>query len=85
MHAFTQVRAADGAHFHPVPDKPGKWWCDLAALARQRLLEQGVGSVWGNDSTAAWCTHLQASLYFSHRRDRVSGRMAAAIFLEKPP
>jgi YfiH family protein len=83
VQAFAEQQAEDQVHFQPIHERPGKWWCDLAALARQRLIAQGVQQIWGNDSTPAWCTHLQSTLYFSHRRDRVSGRMAAVIFLEE--
>ena len=59
----------------------GKWRADLAGLARQRLAAMGVGQVFGNDGSPAWCTVSQASRFFSHRRDRVSGRLAACIWL----
>lgn len=63
----------------------GKWFADLPALARQSLLRAGVAEVHGNDGTPAWCTFLQESRFFSHRRDAVrlgsSGRMAACIWL----
>jgi YfiH family protein len=59
----------------------GKWLADLPALARQRLASVGVPAVHGNDGSAAWCTVSQPSRFFSHRRDGVSGRMAAAIWL----
>ena len=73
---------ADAArHFQPMAQRPGKWWADLPALARDRLAAQGVQRIWGNDGSADWCTHSRPDLYFSHRRDKVSGRQAAAIFL----
>jgi len=50
-------------------------------LARQRLAALGDIAVYGNDGTDAWCTVSQPSRFFSHRRDRVSGRMAASIWL----
>lgn len=59
---------------------PGKWLVDLAGLARTRLLAQGVHRIHGNDGTPAWCTVSQAQRYFSYRRDRISGRMAASIW-----
>jgi polyphenol oxidase len=59
------------------PSAPGKWLADLPALARARLAAAGVGSVTGGD----WCTVEDASRFFSFRRDRVSGRMAAAIWI----
>jgi YfiH family protein len=67
------------------PGQPGKWWADLAQLARWRLMRLGVHRVFGNDSSPDWCTVAQGSRFFSHRRDsRVlgqTGRMAACIWL----
>ena len=65
-----------GAHFRPGI-APGKWWADLPALARLRLSEAGVRQVSGG----AWCTHSDASRFFSFRRDRVTGRHAASIWI----
>ncbi|OIN91706.1 MAG: laccase [Comamonadaceae bacterium CG1_02_60_18] len=58
----------------------GKWLADLAGLARLRLRAAGVTQVFGNDSSAAWCTFANASRFFSHRRDRVTGRFAASVW-----
>lgn len=60
---------------------PGKWLADLPGLARDRLAALGIASTSGNDGTARWCTVTNASRFFSHRRDRLSGRFAAAIWL----
>jgi len=59
-----------------------KWLADLPGLARLRLAALGVTRIYGNDGTDAWCTFSNPSRYFSHRRDRVSGRMAACIWLD---
>ncbi|HZY19288.1 MAG TPA: peptidoglycan editing factor PgeF [Ramlibacter sp.] len=59
----------------------GKWLADLPGLARDRLQALGLVHAWGNDGSAAWCTVGNPSRFFSHRRDRVSGRFAAAIWL----
>ena len=61
-----------------VPKGPGKWWADLASLARDRLQAAGVRAVGGG----AWCTVREPSRFFSFRRDRVTGRMAAAVWIE---
>ena len=61
-----------------VPKGLGKWWADLASLARDRLQAAGVGSIGGG----TWCTVSEPSPFFSFRRDRVTGRMAAAIWIE---
>ena len=82
-----EVRAAFVESLPPaagcfVPSGAGKWLADLAGLARQRLAAAGVSRISGNDGSAAWCTVGNPSRFFSHRRDRVSGRMAACIWLE---
>ena len=57
-----------------------KWLADLQGLARLRLAAAGVTQVYGNDGSAPWCTVANPSRFFSHRRDGVSGRMAACIW-----
>ena len=44
------------------------------------LRDLGVEQIYGNDGSAAWCTVSNPLRFFSHRRDRVSGRMAACIW-----
>ena len=86
--AFCDAPGALGAAaaqcFVARPDAPGKFLCDLAGLARLRLQAMGITAIYGNDSTAPWCTVTQASRFFSHRRDSValggSGRFAACIW-----
>lgn len=63
------------------PHGAGKWLADLQGLARLRLAALGVTQVYGNDGSAGWCTVGNPSRFFSHRRDRVSGRLAAAVWL----
>jgi len=75
--------AADpAAEQHFRPHAPGKWLADLAGLARQRLQALGITQVYGNDATPPWCTASNPSRFFSHRRDRISGRFAASIWLD---
>lgn len=59
-----------------APHAPGKWLADLYALARRRLALLGVTRVSGGDL----CTHSDAARFFSYRRDRTTGRMAALIW-----
>ena len=54
-----------------------RWLADLQQLAQQRLLRAGVRSV----SRLPLCTVEETSRFFSFRRDGITGRMAAAIFL----
>ena len=67
-------------HAVPVGDPSArvpKWLADLPGLARDRLNALGVAKVSGGQ----WCTLEDASRFFSFRRDRVTGRMAAAIWI----
>jgi hypothetical protein len=81
-----EVKAAFEAHDPQAtplfqPHAPGKWLADLQGLARLRLAAMGITRVYGNDGSAPWCTVGNPSRFFSHRRDRVSGRFAACIWL----
>jgi YfiH family protein len=62
-----------------VPFKPGKWHADLPLLASERLRAAGVRAISGGD----WCTVEAPSRFFSFRRDGVTGRMAAAVWIER--
>jgi polyphenol oxidase len=55
----------------------GKWLADLPELARQRLEHAGVRRVAGGQ----WCTHSEPARFFSFRRDRLTGRHAAAVWI----
>jgi len=74
--AFVQQAPEAAGAFRP--HAPGKWLCDLFALARQRLTGAGVMAVHGGGH----CTYRDATRFFSYRRDRATGRMAALIWLE---
>jgi YfiH family protein len=82
MQAFVQAQAEAQTAFRP--GQAGRLLADLPALARQRLRRLGLGQVWGNDGSPAWCTVSGPARFFSHRRDAVrlgsSGRMAACIW-----
>jgi YfiH family protein len=59
------------------PGRAGKWLANLPLLARDRLAAAGVRQVGGGDR----CTVEEASAFFSYRRDGVTGRMAAAVWI----
>lgn len=61
----------------PRPDGPARWLADLPGLARDRLQTFGLHQVAGG----TWCTVEDRSRFFSFRRDGVTGRMAAAVWL----
>jgi hypothetical protein len=76
--AFVEQHAQAEQMF--VPLGGSKWLANLAGLARQRLARLGITQVFGNNGSADWCTVTQSSRFFSHRRDRVSGRLAVCIW-----
>ena len=81
----AEVREAFGAHSDAalgafVPGaRPDKWMADLFTLARMRLLEAGLEptSIFGGGI----CTVSEPSLYYSFRRDRITGRQAGLVWL----
>jgi len=77
--AFEAAQPAAARRFRQ--GAPGKWLADLPNLARDRLSALGLAGVHGNDGGTAWCTVSDPSRFFSHRRDRRSGRFAASIWL----
>ena len=70
-------RQATANAFVPRADAPGKYLADLPALARLRLQRLGITQISGGDL----CTVAQRERFYSYRRDRVTGRMAAMIWL----
>ncbi len=60
--------------------RPGHWRVDLYALARQRLLAAGMqaADIHGGDQ----CTIADPARWFSHRRDRRSGRIATLVWMQ---
>jgi YfiH family protein len=60
---------------HPL--NAGKFLADLPGLARWRLAQIGVTNVTGGDH----CTVTERERFYSYRRDRETGRMAALIWL----
>jgi YfiH family protein len=71
-------RDASAAAFVAHPSNPGKYLADLPALARLRLQRLGVTRVSGGDL----CTVTLRERFYSYRRDRETGRMAALIWLD---
>ncbi|WP_280155232.1 peptidoglycan editing factor PgeF [Piscinibacter sp. XHJ-5] len=75
LHAFGASPEAAAPRFRP--HTPGKWLADLPGLARDRLQGSGVRTIGGG----RWCTVEDTSRFFSFRRDGVTGRMLAAVWL----
>ena len=77
--AFVQADAKAAQHFKPIAGD--KYLGDLQGLARQRLAQLGITQIFGNDGSDAWCTVSNPSNFFSHRRDKMSGRFACSVWL----
>jgi YfiH family protein len=75
--AFVADDPRDASAFLPGA-APGKWFADIFRLARHRLARIGVTRVHGGDV----CTVSDPGRFFSHRRDRVSGRQATLVWLD---
>jgi len=73
--AFVAANPAAAAGFSANPQ--GRWQCDLALLARQRLTAAGLTRLDG----ASHCTYADAARCYSYRRDGQTGRMAALLWL----
>jgi polyphenol oxidase len=71
-------REATANAFVARPDLPGKYFANLPALARLRLQRLGIMQISGGDA----CTVTERERFYSYRRDRVTGRMAAMIWLD---
>jgi YfiH family protein len=74
---FVERDAAAASAFNPGK-VTGKWWCDLYALARQRLEAAGITRIYGG----GYCTYTERERFFSYRRDGECGRMATLVWLE---
>jgi len=78
-----EVRAAfvgrvDGAQSCFSANRPGHWLCDLPALAESVLHGMGVNQV----ARAPHCSYRDAGLFYSYRREAVTGRMASLIWIK---
>lgn len=71
----AQHAAADSAF---TPNGGDKYLADLYALARLRLKQLGVHDIFGGEL----CTYRDADRFFSYRREGVTGRMGAFIWLD---
>lgn len=63
--------------YRQAEDGLPRWLADLPGLARDRLQALGLRHIHGGQ----WCTASDASRFFSFRRDHVTGRQAACIWL----
>jgi hypothetical protein len=72
---FTIADPAASLDFEQL--REGKWLANLYALARRRLSRAGVTAVFGG----GLCTVSDPARFFSHRRDGLTGRQGAFIWI----
>ena len=76
--AFMQRDEVNAEHFK-AGNEPGKYWGDLYALSGTELIRSGC-----QISGGGYCTHTQADLFYSYRRDgKFSGRMATLAWISE--
>ncbi len=73
---FGQAYTQTEQHFNP--NNAGKFQADLYGLVTDQLSSLGVKRIYGGD----FCSYTQKDLFFSYRRDGVTGRMASLIWLK---
>ncbi len=59
--------------------KESKWLANIYLLAQQRLQKCGVNEIFGGN----FCTYTDKEKFFSHRRDKETGRMANLIWIQE--
>ena len=61
-----------------LQSRANHWFLDLGQLVKIELLQQGVEDVYGCNL----CTYSRKDLFYSYRRDGVTGRMASMIWMQ---
>jgi hypothetical protein len=75
--AFVAQHPEAAEAFLPHPSAAaGKWLADIYRLARNRLNRIGVQAIYGGGR----CTFSESDVFYSYRRDGVTGRMASLIW-----
>ena len=73
--AFVDADASARACFDA--NRPGHWLCDLGGLAEAVLRDHGVNDV----TRSPHCSYRDDELFYSYRREGVTGRMASLIWI----
>lgn len=78
LQAFVAKDPTVQTAFAPINAQPGKYLADIYQLARQTLRKAGVSRIEGG----SFCTVSNPQRFYSYRRDGVTGRMAALVWLK---
>jgi len=73
--AFIQQQPEAHHAFRQIAEN--HWLADIYTLARLRLQNAGVSRISGG----GFCTYREQDRFYSYRRDKITGRMAALIWL----
>lgn len=73
--AFVQIKPKSNKAFTQISQT--KYLANLPLLAAMRLRALGIHQIYGGD----YCTYSQAELFFSFRREQITGRMASLIWI----
>jgi YfiH family protein len=74
--AASSIGIKDG-DFLEIPSKKGKYLANLYSLAINRLKALGIDQISGGQM----CTFEESNLFYSYRRDGVTGRFASLIWI----
>jgi len=69
--------AGSDAHYAPSPNKQGHFYCSLQGILRDRVAELGA-----RYTASKACTYADQDLFYSYRRDGVTGRMVSMLWIE---
>ena len=58
-------------------ENPGKYLSDLYGIAKFKLTQLGIDRICGGD----YCTFCEPELFYSFRRDGITGRMVSIIYI----
>lgn len=75
---FTQLNSHNQQFF--IKKDNNKFDCDLAAIAKLQLINQGILA--NNITQSDECTYCNDKLFYSFRRNSITGRFASCIWIE---
>ena len=77
---FTQYDPVSMCGFKKLPNN--KYSLNLPKVALAKLGKMGVTRLFGAGVSESFCTYQDNNLFYSHRRDDVTGRMASLIWID---
>lgn len=78
--AFIKNDEKQALYFRTHPEKAGKWFANLSAMAAYRLRKNDVSTI----EESKLCTYANEWQFFSYRRNAQTGRMVTVVWIAKP-